>query len=213
MKNLVRFLVLALFSALALAASVPYTFSAGSPAAAAEVNADFAALVSAVTTLEAKVAALEGAAAALTVADVAGTYRYLTLANKSGADSAAFAINTSSSVEDASFTFDAGGTFSFSGTRKSGGANARITDCNPPSLFTTSMTLSHDHKYNYAACTNGSTSMSPSIDQPATGSGNWSLSGTDGIVLTQSAGPSGTPRVLFKVYISKAARMGFAVVV
>lgn len=56
----------------ALAASVPYTFSPGGIASAAEVNANFAALVAAVTALETKVGPQ-------TTATLAGTYDYFEL--------------------------------------------------------------------------------------------------------------------------------------
>jgi hypothetical protein len=54
------------------AASVPNTFSANTAAKASEVNANFTALVNAVTTLEQKVAALENGQTAS--AGIAGTY-------------------------------------------------------------------------------------------------------------------------------------------
>jgi len=66
-KNIVCFAILALFSTATLAASVPNTFTAGTTASAAEVNANFAALVAAVTALEDKVSPT-------TMAALAGTY-------------------------------------------------------------------------------------------------------------------------------------------
>lgn len=69
MNKTVGFIILSLFNTAALAASVPNTFSAGAIASADEVNANFAALVAAVTALEAKVNPA-------TMADLAGTYNY-----------------------------------------------------------------------------------------------------------------------------------------
>lgn len=69
MNKTVSFIILSLFNTAALAASVPNTFSAGTIASADEVNANFAALVAAVTALEAKVNPA-------TMADLAGTYSY-----------------------------------------------------------------------------------------------------------------------------------------
>jgi len=72
-KNILRFVILPLFAAAfgtaALAASVPHTFVPGTTASAAEVNANFAALVAAVTALETKVAPQ-------TMESLAGTYDY-----------------------------------------------------------------------------------------------------------------------------------------
>lgn len=76
-KTIARFVIFALFSTTALAASVPFTFTSGDPARASEVNANFAALVTAVTALEAQVAALEAKVNPATMADLAGTYSYL----------------------------------------------------------------------------------------------------------------------------------------
>jgi hypothetical protein len=69
--------VLATFLFLACAANgnaqttVPFTFSAGSPARASEVNGNFQALVNALNSLTARVAKLEGQ---ITGADLAGSY-------------------------------------------------------------------------------------------------------------------------------------------
>ena len=68
-------LVLATFAAYAV--TVPNVFTANTAARAADVNANFAALVSAVTTLEQKVAALEAKFAPPTMASLAGTYDLL----------------------------------------------------------------------------------------------------------------------------------------
>lgn len=72
-KIIVRFVLVSLFSlafgTTALAASVPHTFTSGTTAFASEVNANFAALVSAINALEAKIGPH-------TMATLAGTYDY-----------------------------------------------------------------------------------------------------------------------------------------
>ena len=73
-KTAARFVIFALFSGTALAASVPFTFTSGDPARASEVNGNFAALVAAVTSLETKVAALEAKGGPHTMASLAGSY-------------------------------------------------------------------------------------------------------------------------------------------
>lgn len=57
--------------------TVPHTFTAGAPARASEVNANFAALATAIDAVIARVAALESPT--LTMAAVAGTYRFASL--------------------------------------------------------------------------------------------------------------------------------------
>jgi hypothetical protein len=78
MENTVRTSFLAaalaasLFSASAMAqVAVPHTFAAGAPARAADVNANFQALATAINELNTRVSKLEGT---FTAADVAGTY-------------------------------------------------------------------------------------------------------------------------------------------
>ncbi|MDB5870890.1 MAG: hypothetical protein JWQ07_332 [Ramlibacter sp.] len=72
MRNtLVAFLVAVAAPCVFADASVPYTFSAGSPAKAADVNANFTALVNAINAVGARVSKLEGQ---ITQADLAGTY-------------------------------------------------------------------------------------------------------------------------------------------
>jgi hypothetical protein len=74
-QNFFRFVALSLVSGAALAASVPHTFTSGTPAVASEVNDNFSALVAAVTSLEARLTALETTGVpAPTMASVAGTY-------------------------------------------------------------------------------------------------------------------------------------------
>jgi hypothetical protein len=74
-QKLINFIVLALLSGLALAASVPNTFTANTPAVAAGVNANFTALVAALTDLEDRVTTLEhGGGPPLDEADFYGSY-------------------------------------------------------------------------------------------------------------------------------------------
>jgi hypothetical protein len=56
--------------------TVPYNFSAGSPAKAGEVNANFQALATAINALSARLDKAEGK---LTAADIVGTYRFQSL--------------------------------------------------------------------------------------------------------------------------------------
>jgi hypothetical protein len=56
--------------------TVPYSFSAGSPAKAGEVNANFQALATAINALSARLDKAEGK---LTAADIVGTYRFQSL--------------------------------------------------------------------------------------------------------------------------------------
>lgn len=70
----VGFLLLLLSSAVFAETTVPYTFVSGTAAKASEVNADFAALVTAINNLEAKVTALEAKVVPSTAASLAGTY-------------------------------------------------------------------------------------------------------------------------------------------
>ena len=215
MKSIVRLIALALFSTLALAASVPYTFSAGAPAVAAEVNANFSALADAITALEAKVAALESGGK-LTAADVAGTYRRISMTSKTvGGDSTSLEFGSSSGVTEADVVISPGGTFTIKGTEKQAEFSAKTTQCNTPSSnnatsssgpSTTGAAGSHFHLYTYAACTSGGfVSTNPATNDPFSNGGTWAITGPDSITLT----PTGQAAIT--VYISKAGRVGYAV--
>lgn len=112
-QKFLNFAVLAALSGFALAASVPNTFTAGTPAVASQVNANFAALVDAVTSLESRVNKLEGQG--LTAADLAGTYSVAVLSTSTTAPQA----NNGRMEHVASsgtLTLNANGTFSLSGS-------------------------------------------------------------------------------------------------
>lgn len=97
MRNLIRSSIVALslvvFSATAVAATtVPFTFTAGTPATASEVNANFQALATAIDTLTTTNAALTTQIAKLdgttpvTAADMAGTYKVQIYNTQIGSD-------------------------------------------------------------------------------------------------------------------------------
>jgi hypothetical protein len=77
MRHVIRnaFVALSLTACSAVYAvtTVPFTFTQGTPAKAAEVNADFQALATAIDTLSARVDKLDGTTS-VTMADLAGTY-------------------------------------------------------------------------------------------------------------------------------------------
>ena len=75
-KMLAAFLFLACAGNSNAQTTVPFTFSAGSPARASEVNSNFQALVDGINSLTARVAKLEGQ---ITRADLVGTYRMIGL--------------------------------------------------------------------------------------------------------------------------------------
>ena len=124
---------LALTAFAAYAASVPNIFSAGDPARAADVNANFTALANAVTTLEAKIAALEAANSPLTAAEMAGTWKYLALATKvvSGAASRQFGLRSDITDGDMTLTVTspAGGTLALSSNITASGLKGEATQC------------------------------------------------------------------------------------
>lgn len=70
----IGFLLLLLSSAVFAETTVPYTFVSGTAAKASEVNANFAALVTAINNLETRVTTLEASVAPVTAASLAGTY-------------------------------------------------------------------------------------------------------------------------------------------
>jgi cytoskeletal protein RodZ len=120
------FLVLLLSGAANAQTTVPNTFVAGTPAKAADVNADFQALVTAINNLATRVSKLEGK---FTAADIAGTYAIAGLEVELGKESDTRAV-IHNADSNASLTLNADGTFSLSSLSN----NAKlIIDLNPPS--------------------------------------------------------------------------------
>jgi len=205
-KHITRFLALSTFSVAALAASVPNTFTAGTPAVASQVNANFTALVNAataletkaaaletkVTALETKVAALESVNTALTAADVVGTYKLLSLESETGSNAGNHTITSASGSSNVSLTFtatsDTGGTFTYSAVNKSAGFRAQGPDCT-----------------NSGCTSTGYVSTNGTPDESDSGSGTWALGANNTVVVS----PPGSSPVT--VYFSKAGRVGFAV--
>ena len=118
---MMRFLVLAgtfaaiIFSGSASAqVTVPYTFTAGAPARAAEVNADFQALVTAINGLGTRVSKLEGN---LVAADFVGTYTLNRFQTELGGGASAYvAVYTAGGT----ITLAADGTATTTGTGEQG---------------------------------------------------------------------------------------------
>lgn len=204
-KHITRFLALSTFSVAALAASVPNTFTAGTPAVASQVNANFTALVNAataletkaaaleskVTALETKVAALENVNSAITADDVAGSYKMVTLESATAANSAnrLFASRSGSTTVSLTFTktSDTGGTFTYSASVKSTGYIGQTNGCD-----------------NGGNCTAGGFVESGNEDGGDSGNGTWVLGSGNTVVVTP---PGGGP---LTVYFSKRGQIGFA---
>jgi len=155
--SLARALRAGLLAAAALAATataraettVPYTFAAGSPAKAGEVNANFQALASAINALSARLDRAEGR---LTAADIVGTYRFQSLQTElnGGASN-----NVRVYTFDGTVTFNADGTVSFSTTDV--GAQIRISGAAGAAVSVTRSTINETNP---------------------TGSANWTLNGS-----------------------------------
>jgi len=230
-KNIFRFAILSLFSTAALAASVPNTFTAGTTASAAEVNANFAALVTAVTALETKVAALESVNTPLTAADVAGTYQVLGIASTTGSLAATRNVASASEADEGTFTFNVNGTFAGVVSNKSNQFTAQGQNCVDSATSTDPATQSggwhthgysvsfttdpanpggepHAHGYSASLCSQSSASFTSLAvnDLNQAVSGTWALNaGTSTITVTPAVGSA------LMVYISKRGGVGFAV--
>lgn len=205
-KHISRFLALSTFSAAALAASVPNSFTAGTPAVAAQVNANFTALVNAASALETqaaaletklaaletKVAALENANTAITADDVAGSYQMLTLESATAGNATNRLFASESSSSDVALTFtktsETGGTFSYTASVKSTGFYGQTNECNFG-----------------GSCTAGGFVETGNHDESDSGSGTWALGSGNTVVVTT---PDGAP---LTVYFSKRGQVGFAV--
>jgi hypothetical protein len=204
-KHITRFLALSTFSVAALAASVPNTFTAGTPAVASQVNANFTALVNAataletkaaaletkVTALEAKVAALESIDSAVTADDLVGSYKMVTLESTTGGKTADRLFASSSGSTTASITFtktsETGGTFTYSATNRTTGYVGQATGCD-----------------NAGNCNAGGFAETRNEDGSDSGSGTWALGSGNTVVVTP---PDGAP---LTVYFSKRGQVGFA---
>lgn len=208
MKNLMRFAALASFSAVALAASVPFTFTAGSPALASELNANFRVLARAVTVLEAKVAALEGTVP-LTAASVAGTYRLLSLSSKAISDPAGLMVGAGTSSGNGTIVLGEDMNFTYSNVERMSGFSARLGNlsCAQANENTSSFS-GHNHVYLKTNCTN-TVNAFVSTEGPArstsTGSGTWQLGVGNTILINPLDGPALT------VYLAHGGRTGFSV--
>ncbi|HSW15171.1 MAG TPA: hypothetical protein VLI06_20145 [Solimonas sp.] len=219
MRNMLAGLLILTVGSSAFAASVPNTFTAGSPAKASEVNANFAALVSAVNALETKVAtlqtkvtALESANGPLTMDDVVGTYRLLALKSETGSSEAVKRFHSASATTDGTVTFNSNGTFTGLTDHRSNGFSGKAQDCASRAADTSNTSVSsfgtHSHEYTEANCNQTaavfSTQTENSLAQPI--SGNWALNaGTSTITVSPADGEPLT------IYISKRGGVGFAV--
>ncbi|MDP3858703.1 MAG: hypothetical protein Q8Q73_13165 [Stagnimonas sp.] len=204
-KHITRFIALSTFSVAALAASVPNTFTSGTPAVASQVNANFTAVVNAataletkaaametkLTALEAKVAALENVNSAITADDVVGSYKMVTLESATAGNTTNRLFASSSGSTTVSLTFtktsDTGGTFTYSASVKSTGYVGQTNGCDMG-----------------GNCTSGGYAETRNEDGGDNGSGTWALGDGNTIVVTP---PESAP---LTVYFSKRGQIGFA---
>ncbi len=205
----------------AYAASVPNTFTSGAPARASEVNANFAALVTAVsaleakvTTLETKVAALEAANGPLTMADVVGSYHLMGIKTKTGSKGDDRRFKSGSSSTEGTVTFSGNGSFTASVSQKSNEFSGKAQKCQSGAANTSDTSVSdlgaHHHQYTAANCDQTADAFDSSAqDQPAqVQGGTWTLNAQAGtITLT----PSGEPPLT--AYFSKSGGVAFLVTV
>jgi hypothetical protein len=166
-------------------ASVPNVFTAGTAAKAADVNANFAALVAAINNLTARVSTLEGTGA-ISTASIAGSYSVVEFGNSvlftagtGGASNVSGSNDVAELVSAASTTaliLNANGTFTVSGTeqRMALGWNGGYTT-------SAGLQLTSGAVY-FPTGDNGSF--------PNGGSGTWSLSGNRLTLVPNSGGCS-----------------------
>lgn len=205
----------------AYAASVPNTFTAGAPARASEVNANFAALVTAVNALEAKVAtletkvtALEAANGPLTMADVVGSYHLMGIKTKTGSKAVDRRFKSGSSSTEGTVTFSGNGTFTASIAQKSDEFSGKAQKCKSVAADTSDTSVSsfgvHHHQYTAAGCDEAADAFNSSVqDQPAqVQGGTWTLNAQ---ARTITLTPSGeTP---LTAYFSKSGGVAFLLTV
>lgn len=207
--------VLLFATGVAHAASVPNTFTAGSPARASEVNANFAALVTAVTTLENKVAALEAANGPLTTADVVGSYRLLGITSEAGGSEATRRIMAGAAGLEGTITFNANLTFTGTITDRGNRVSGKAQSCSSGGAATdasvagTAQDSSHAHGYQRTLCNQDADAISlddaadDSLNQVAGGS--WSINAS---ASTVTVDPSQGEPLTF--HVSKRAGIAFA---
>jgi len=179
-----------LLSTAALAqTTVPHNFTAGAPARASEVNANFSALASAIDALAGRVAALESPT--LTMASLAGSYRFTSLelgiSAASGANASGY-LQVSPVRSSGTLTLAAGGAVSVSLTSEA--THGRIEYSPAPN---------HVHAQVPSGTTAGAASgstVSSSLTRetdPHTVPGTWTL--TNGEIVITFTG-AGTVRLL-----------------
>ncbi|AXQ28139.1 hypothetical protein D0B54_05380 [Solimonas sp. K1W22B-7] len=216
MRKMMIAAVLLLGAGSAHAASVPNTFTAGAPAKASEVNANFAALVTAVTALEAKVAtletkvtALEAANGPLTVADVVGSYHLMGIKTKTGSEAVQRRFKSGSSSTEGTVTFAANGTFTASIIQKSDEYSGKAQQCKSVAA-TTSSFQGHDHQYTAAGCTESADAFISSAQNPPAQQqgGTWVLNAQAGTITLTPSGE--TP---LTASFSKSGRVAFLLTV
>ena len=213
MRNMIA-AVLLLGLGTAHAASVPNTFTAGSPARAADVNANFAALVTAVTTLENKVAALEAANGPLTTADVVGSYHLMGIRTKTGSKASDRRFKSGSAASEGTVTFAANGTFTASIGQKSDEYSGKAQKCQSGAANTSDTAVSsfgsHHHQYTAANCDQNADAFNSSAqDEPASAQGGtWTLNAQNNTI---TVAPTGEPSIT--LFVARKAGLAFVVTV
>ena len=213
--------VLLFATGVAHAASVPNTFTAGSPARASEVNANFAALVTAVTalegkvtTLENKVAALEAANGPLTTADVVGSYHLMGIRTKTGSKASDRRFKSGSASSEGTVSFAANGTFTASIGQKSDEYSGKAQQCQSGAANTSATSVSsfgsHVHQYTAANCNqNADAFNSSSEDEPASAQGGtWTLNAQNNTITVTPTGESSVT-----LFVAKSAGLAFVLTV
>lgn len=211
MRHAAAGFALLLVSAGALAqTTIPNTFTAGSPARASEVNANFTALANAANALDARLDALEAANGALTAADVAGTYRVLSVRNSNGSLSATRRFFSSSGSTEGTVTFNANGTFTGTFDNRSNSYSGKAQTCASGAANTSSTSINgtpHNHQYTAANCDQNADAFTSNVGNNLgqADSGTWTLG--PGNAITVSAGGD-APLTL---HFDRSAGLAFAV--
>jgi hypothetical protein len=214
MRNLFAGLLLLGFSTAALAqtATVPNTFTAGAQAKASEVNANFAALVTAINAVGTRVAALESANSALVAADVVGSYRLLSIASTTGSLASTKRFASKSGTNNGTVTFNSNGTLNVVKDSKSDSFSGKAQDCASGAADTSATNAGggpHVHQYTAANCNQTAAVFSSQAadNLGQTGSGTWALgAAANTVTITMSDGTAP-----FTVYMPKRDGLGFSV--